>query len=230
MKRFFLVPILGLATLAAASPARAQSTGWLDIARPSYGGERQSYYDARRTAYDNGYREGLKEGEKDGRRNERFEYQDERTYQRADKGYHREFGNEERYRQSFRTGYAAGYSDAYQRFGAGYGNRRTYPGRDSRGPVYYPDTRNNYPGGSYPGGIRGGSTNAAFQLGADDGYQKGVEDARKHRSFDPLRHEWYRSGDRHYEGRFGPREQYKDVYRRGFQEGYERAYRGGQYR
>lgn len=225
MKRFFLVPILGLATLAAAAPARAQSSGWLDIARPSYG-ERQSHYDARRTAYDNGYREGLREGEKDGRRNDRFAYQDERTYQRADKGYHREFGNEERYRQSFRTGYAAGYSDAYQRFGARYGDRRTYPGRNSRGPVYSPDTRNTYPGGSY----RGGYSNAAFQRGADDGYQKGVEDARKHRSFDPLRHAWYRSGDRHYEGRFGPREQYKDVYRRGFQEGYERGYRGGQYR
>ena len=225
MKRFFLVPILGLATLAAAAPARAQSTGWLDIARPSYGGERQSYYDARRTAYDNGYREGLKEGEKDGRRNERFAYQDERTFQRADKGYHREYGNEERYRQSFRTGYTAGYSDAYQRFGARSGDRRPIPGRDSRGPVYNPDTRN-----SYPGGIRGGYSNGAFQLGADDGYQKGVEDARKNRSFDPLRHEWYRSGDRHYEGRFGPREQYKDVYRRGFQEGYERGYRGGQYR
>lgn len=259
MKRFFLVPVLGLATLAASVPARAQSTGWLGSARPSYGdAQRQPYYDVRRAAYDNGYREGSKEGQKDGRKNEVFRYQDERTFQRADKGYHREFGDVDRYRQSFRNGYAAGYSDAYQRYGAvsdsrgGYGNRRSvprrgdddrdrfpgrgdddrgrFPGRDAGAPPYYPDSRT-YPGSpqQYPGGSRG-YTDAAFQNGADDGYEKGGEDARRSRSFDPLRHAWYRSGDRHYEGRFGSREQYKDIYRRGFQEGYDRGYREGRYR
>ena len=94
MKRLFLVPVLGLATLAAAAPARAQSAGWLGSTRPAYAdGERQAYNDARRAAYDNGYREGLKEGEKEGRKNERFRYEDEKTFQRADKGYHREFGD-----------------------------------------------------------------------------------------------------------------------------------------
>lgn len=227
MKRLFLVPVLGLATLAASAPAWAQSSGWLVSARPSYAeGEQQSYNDARRTAYDNGYREGLKEGERDGRRNEVFQYQDERTFQRADKGYHREFGDAERYRQSFRSGYTAGYSESYPR----YGNRRPIQRRDSGGPVY-PDSRSN-PGfpQQYPGGSRGGYTNAAFQNGVNDGLEKGAEDARKNRSFDPLRHDWYRSGDRHYEGRFGPREQYKDSYRRGFQDGYDRGYRGGRYR
>jgi flagellar biosynthesis/type III secretory pathway protein FliH len=234
MKRLFLVPVLGLAALAFSVPARSQSTDWLGSARVSYAGaERQSYYDSRRAAYDNGYREGLKEGQKDGRRNEAFRYQDERTYQRADKGYHREFGNVDRYRQSFRDGYAAGYSEAYQRHASvydsrGYGNRRAIPRRDSGGP-YYPDSRT-YPGPSqYPGGSRG-YTGAAFENGANDGYEKGVEDARKHRSFDPLRHAWYRSGDRNYEGRSGSREQYKDVYRRGFQEGYDRGYRERRYR
>jgi flagellar biosynthesis/type III secretory pathway protein FliH len=229
MKRLFLVPVLGLATLAASAPAWAGSTDWLGSARPAAysGAERQSYSDARRTAYDNGYREGLKEGERDGRRNETFRYQDEKTFQRADKGYHREFGDVERYRQSFRTGYTAGYSQAYER----YGSRRPITRRDSGGPVYYPDAGRapGYPQ-QYPDGPRGGYTNAAFQNGVNDGLEKGAEDARKHRSFDPLRHEWYRAGDRHYEGRYGQREQYKDSYRRGFQEGYQRAYRGGGYR
>jgi hypothetical protein len=238
MKRIFLVPVLGLATLAAAGPASAQSSTWLGSTRPAYAdGDRQAYNDARRAAYDNGYREGLKEGASEGRKNERFRYEDERTFQRADKGYHREFGDLERYRQSFRPGYAAGYSEAYQRYGGGvydsrggYGNGRPVPRRDSGAPPYYPDSR------SYPssprdsgGGYRG-YANPAFQNGVDDGYEKGVEDARKNRSFDPLRHEWYRSGDRHYESRAGSRQEYKDLYRRGFQQGYDRGFREGRYR
>ena len=70
----------------------------------------------------------------------------------------------------------------------------------------------------------------AADNGFQDGLEKGSEDARKNRSFDPLRHEWYRSGDRHYESRYGSREQYKDVYREGFKAGYERGYRDGRYR
>ena len=236
MKRLFLVPVLGLATLAAAAPARAQSAGWLGSTRTAYAdGERQAYNDARRAAYDNGYREGLKEGAKEGRDNERFRYEDERTFQRADKGYHREYGDLERYRQSFRNGYAAGYSESYQRYGAVYDSRGGYGNgqvvrRDSGAPLYYQDSRS-YP--SYPRDSRDvyrGYAGPAFQYGVDDGYQKGVEDARKNRSFDPLRHEWYRDGDRHYNSRDGSRQEYKDVYRQGFQQGYDRGFREGRYR
>ncbi|MEN3340247.1 MAG: hypothetical protein V7647_3923 [Acidobacteriota bacterium] len=238
MKRIFLVPVFGLAALVAAVPAHAESS-WLGVTRPAYSdGERQAYNDARRAAYDNGYREGLKEGAKDGRRNEGFRYEDERTFQRADKGYHREFGDLERYRHAFRNGYAAGYSESYQRYGAVYdsrdgygnGNGRSIPRRESGAPLYYPDART-YP--AYPresaGGYRG-YHDPAFQNGVTDGYEKGVEDARKNRSFDPLRHEWYRSGDRHYDGGSGSRQEYKDIYRRGFQEGYDRGFREGRYR
>jgi flagellar biosynthesis/type III secretory pathway protein FliH len=246
MKRLFLVPVLGLAALALSGSAHAQSVGWLGNDRPAYAdGDRQSFYDASRTAYDNGYREGLKQGEKDGRKNNPAVYQDERTFQRADKGYHREFGPLERYRQSFRTGYASGYNDAYERYApsygygnggygnGGYGNGRAVPRRDPRGVPTYPD-RNPYPGypQQYPGqsGGYGGYNSAAVQNGSSDGYEKGVEDARKNRPFDPVRQSWYRAGDRHYDGRFGSREQYKDVYRQAFKDGYERGYREGRYR
>jgi hypothetical protein len=235
MKRWFLTPALGLVALTVALPAHAQSSGWFGDSRPSYGGEpRQSYNDSRRVAYDTGYREGLKEGEKDGRHGDAFRFQDEKGYQRADKGFHREYGDVERYRQSFRTGYAAGYSDSYQRFAprSGYGNGRNDgyrgrvdPGRDpswSRGP--YGPAPGTGPGYGYPG--RTGGYNPALQNGVDDGYEKGIEDAQKRRSFDPLRHQWYRSADRNYEGRFGSKEQYKDIYREGFRSGYERGYRG----
>jgi flagellar biosynthesis/type III secretory pathway protein FliH len=229
MKRLLLGSAVGLGLLAFAGSARADSTDWLGNDRPAYSAaERQSYYDSNRTAYDNGYREGIKQGEKDGRKNNAARYQDERTFQRADKGYHREFGPIERYRQSFRSGYASGYSEAYQRYAPsyGYGGYRNGRAIPRRGPVY--SDRNTFPGSTYPGQYpRQGRayTTAAVQNGLNDGYEKGVEDARKNRSFDPLRHDWYRDGDRHYSSRYGSREEYKDLYRRGFNEGYERGYR-----
>lgn len=211
--------------IAAPAAVQAQISGAYFPGKPSaqrYSAEAQaSYYEARRTAYDQGYREGLRRGEGDGRRGSRFNYHDTREFQRADKGYHRSFGDRERYRQVFRDGFAAGYADGYSRRR---GTVRTYP---SQGPY----AQGGY--GARVGGVaagRGGYYSPAIDNGARDGYEKGLEDGRKNRSFDPVRHSWYRSGDRHYRSHYGPREQYKDLYRRGFQQGYERAYQEGRYR
>ena len=227
MKRFFLVPVLGVAVLGLGRSATAQSS-WPDLNRAQYA-ERQSYYDSRRAAYDTGFREGAKQGEKDGRQGSVFAYQDERAFQRADKGYNRQYGDIDRYRQSFRSGYVAGYSDSYQRYARNASGRYGSNGRYDDGRVYpqqgrYPDVRPGNPG-QY-----GGYSNQGFDNGVRDGVEKGAEDARKNRSFDVLRHKWYREGDRNYEGRYGSREQYKDVYRAGFTQGYERGYRDARYR
>ena len=221
-----LVAVAGSLLIAAPAAVQAQIPGAYFPGKASpqrYSGEPQvSYYDARRTAYDQGYREGLRRGEADGRRGNRFNYHDAREFQRADKGYHRSFGDRERYRQVFRDGFASGYADGYSRRS---GNVRNNP---RQGP---------YAQGGYGGRIggpvaigRGGYYSPAVDNGARDGYEKGLEDARKNRSFDPVRHSWYRSGDRHYRSQYGERDQYKDLYRRGFQQGYERGYREGHYR
>ena len=248
MRRLLFVPALGVAALALTAPAQAQTRGWLDDGRAYSAPAQQSYYDSGRVAYDNGFREGLKEGEKDGRSNDRFAYQDEKAFQHADKGYHREYGSVERYQQSFRSGFSAGYSEGYQRYvpndgynGGRYGNGRAVPRQDNGGsypntypngyPNTYPNTRGPvYP--SYPGSNAryGGYNDIAFQNGVNDGYEKGLEDARKNRTLDPLRQDWYRSGDRHYESQYGSKEQYKDVYRQGFRDGYDRGYREARYR
>lgn len=204
MTRAAYITTLGLFVLGLAAPASAQRV----VPRgPEYASaERQSYYDARRAAFDNGYREGFQLGERDGRRNATFQYHNERTYQRGDHGYHRSYGDRERYRQAFQSGYAAGYRDGYERHA-----------RAQRGRVGYP---------SYPGRV----AHPAAQAGFDDGYEKGLEDGRKNRSFDVLRHKWYREGDRHYEKRYGSKEQYKNIYRDAFRSGYELGYRDGRYR
>ena len=117
MKRFFLVPALGVAAFVVSTRVEAQQFGSLPEVRPAYADDRQPYYEARRVAYDNGYREGMKEGERDGRRRDSYHYQDNRTWQRAEKGYNRSFGDFERYRQQFRAGFSEGYQAGYSRYG-----------------------------------------------------------------------------------------------------------------
>jgi len=43
--------------------------------------------------------------------------------------------------------------------------------------------------------------------------------------FDPLRHDWYREGTRHYKNDYGSKQQYANAYRQAFREGYDRGYR-----
>ena len=225
------VAVLAVLAVPAAAPAQiaiGRTPG--DTLRYTASGEVPvPYYEARRAAYDRGYREGLKRGEQDARRGSRFGYHDVRDFQRADKGYHRSFGDRERYRQVFRDGYASGYSDGYARI-AGYAR-----GGRPRGPVaqggYGTWGSGRYGTGPYATGPYGARyASPGFDNGLRDGYEKGIEDARRNRVFDPIRHSWYRAGDRHYRSEYGPREQYKDFYRRGFQQGYERGYQEGRYR
>ena len=86
-------------------------------------------------------------------------------------------------------------------------------------------TRNPQVYDSYPGDRGYGSNSVAVQNGERDGYEKGREDARDNDSYDPVRHSWYRSGDRGYNNRYGTRDDYKLVYREGFESGYDRGYR-----
>jgi hypothetical protein len=236
MKRLLLAPAIAVASLALATPAFAQF-GWPDWNRRSRSDGWQSS-ESRRIAYEQGYREGLREGENDGRRRDAFDYQDERTWQRADKGYDRSFGDRERYRQTFRSAYAAGYRDGYERFAPAYGpygggSGRAIP-RGSRVPYpSYPGVPSRRPSYEYPGqypGRYGYGYSAAHANGLNDGYEKGLEDARDRDPYDPARHKWYRSGDHDYKSEYGPKEQYRDLYREGFREGYDRGYREARFR
>jgi flagellar biosynthesis/type III secretory pathway protein FliH len=219
------------ALIAVGAPASAQQfNDWISQ-RPEYTDDyRTSYIDARRIAYDNGYREGRNDGEHAVRDGKPFNLEREKDFRKADRGYHRNYGDKDRYRDNFRSGYAAGYREAYDRFGynGGYYGGRTVPRRD-RGwgyPSRYPQNYPTYPNG-YPNAGYGYGADIAFQNGLNDGYEKGLDDLRHSRYPDYARQKWYRSGDHHYNGRYGSREAYKDLYRRGFQQGYDRAFREG---
>jgi len=220
--------IAAAAVLSVSGRASAQTNNWMQQ-RVSYADDdRQSYYDARRIAYDNGYREGLRDGESAARDRRVSDVQREKDWRKADAGYNRSYGDKNRYRDNFRVGYSDGYRAAYDRYGDnGYGGSRTYPRRNDgwRYPGNYPQQSGRaYPQGRY-GDYGYGVANIAFQNGVNDGYEKGLDDARDRKYPDPTRQKWYRSADRHYEGRYGSKDAYKDQYRRGFTEGYQRAYR-----
>jgi flagellar biosynthesis/type III secretory pathway protein FliH len=196
----------------AQAPQNTRDQSW----RPDARGVDQRW---RQQAYDRGFRDGSNQGARDGRDRRAFAYEQYRPYQRADSGYDRSYGDIEFYRQAFRQGFAAGYRSGYY--------------RDNRS-VAVP--RGGYPGGysgSYPGGYSSygyasrGRDDYAYRNGYQDGWEKGLEDTRKHRSYDLQRHRRYRNGDHNYEGWYGPREFYENVYRDGFRAGYDQAYRQG---
>lgn len=195
------------ALIAIAVPANAQV--WND------GGRWGTYRnDARSAAFNNGYQEGLRHGEQAARDRQPYNMEREKDYRKADDGYRREYGDRNLYRDEFRRGFAQGYQQAYGRFN-GYDARR-----DGRWGTQYPVN-----GGVYGGGRYGVSI--AFRNGSADGYQKGLDDARDGKYPQPERQKWYRQGDRHYDNHDGiSRDEYKNEYRRGFQDGYRRAYNG----
>ena len=186
----------------AASAASAQGATWLSSgASYSDADYRASYIDARRAAYDNGYRDGLKRGAQALRDRKPFDVERERDYRSAEGGYNKAFGDRTRYQNDYRGGFSQGYRDGYN-------------GRDSRIAI---------------GGNRGyGDAGfGAFQNGIADGYRKALEDSEDRKFPDATRHKWYRSGDHDYDNAYGSKDSYRIEYRRGFQEGYNRAFREG---
>ena len=104
-------------------------------------------------------------------------------------------------------------------------NDRRYRDRNYGG-VYQDDRYgNSYPNAYPDSNRRYGNNSVPFDNGYRDGLEKGREDARDRDSYDPVRHSWYRNGDRGYNSRYGTKDSYKLTYRDGFEAGYDEAYR-----
>jgi hypothetical protein len=104
----------------------------------------------------------------------------------------------------------------------GYG----YP--QSPGSAPYPDRTGNGRGRGDGSGYGSGNgyDDYARSTGYRDGYDQGFDASRDRDRFDPRRERWYREGDRGYKrDAYMTRDRYKDVYRRGFLEGYQAGYR-----
>jgi len=162
-----------------------------------------------RAGYEQGYRDGVVRGE--------------HGY-REDAGYARWMGHKGEYKKGYREGFQAAYH------GNGHGR---FARRDPR-------YAGRHPGGYLSNGYWGGSDyrdygrgrfdhDLAYERGMDRGYLKGLEkgreDFRKHRDFDPARHKQYRNADDGYKSSYGDRRNYEAGYRRAFEDGYRQAYR-----
>jgi len=102
------------------------------------------------------------------------------------------------------------------------------------GPQYPPPPPATHGGRLGPGeygSYRGfGARDYALNRGFNDGYEQGFETARDRDRFDPRRERWYRDAERGYDRDFRmSRNEYRDVYRRGFLDGYETGYRDAQW-
>lgn len=151
-----------------------------------------------------GYREGVRQGEDDARRSRPFGYTRDRVYRTGTSGYHPRYGGREAYRTDFRYGFVVGYRAGYERI-----------------------TRIQRPPGRVD--IRRGVQRAYYEpasaRGYADGYEKGLDDGRRRRSYDPVGHRAYRQGDAGYSRSYGSKDVYKNNYRAGFRLGYEEGYR-----
>ncbi len=159
-----------------------------------------------REAFERGYQEGIRQGEQDARSSRAFGFERDRIYRDGDRGYNRSFGSRDVYRNQFRNGFADGYRAGFSRI---------------RGGVRASFERGDRVGGRLPGGYQ----DPAFARGFSDGFDKGLEDARDHDRYDPVRHGDYRSADNGYRGNYGSKDAYKNNYRTGFRQGYEQGYR-----
>ena len=183
--------------------AQAQQLGSLPDSPPVLTQtKRQPYYEARRVAYDNGYREGLKEGERDGRRHDSLPLpgQSDLAARRQGLQPHRSatssaIGSSSARATPKATRQATRATDSQAH---GMATVARVPRQDylrvSEGSVYpgsvYPDS-NRYPRSvprnQVPYGYGAAmATSPAYPNGLNDGIEKGREDARKHRSYDPL--------------------------------------------
>jgi hypothetical protein len=206
-RRILTISLVGL-TLMTAGAARAQAQGWINPVASYNDDYRASYADAQRDAYENGYRNGLKRGEQAARDGRPLDVERERDYRSADGGYNRSYGDRNRYRDSYRGGFTQGYREGYSQRGA-----RTI----------FPDGRTT--GWDVGRGYGGTASFGARQNGLSDGYKKGLDDLNDRKYPDVNRQKWYRNGDHDYDSRYGSKETYRVEYRRGFEEGYNRAYR-----
>lgn len=80
-------------------------------------------------------------------------------------------------------------------------------------------------GGGWGPPVQSRYVDAAFARGYDDGYYRGVADARARNRHNARIHRLYRQADAGYHRRYGPRDAYRQLYRRGFTSGYNEGYR-----
>jgi hypothetical protein len=183
----------------------------LAISQDRYGGS----LNAKQHGYQHGYREGIHQGREDRNRYEEHNFNTS-IFKHADEGYERYMGEHDDFQHGFRDGFKAGYDDGF------YGRpmRSDIYGLDDR---YDPDRtpRRDEDADAYS---RWGYSDVAQDTGYRDGLQAGRLDLDRHKEYRPEKHDAYEDADHGYQKSYGDKNQYKELYRRGFIRGYQDAF------
>ncbi len=176
--------------------------------------------DARRHAYEHGYREGFAFGQNSQVSNRDQDIVNQRL-QAADREYQPGFGSQEQYRQGYAEGFRAGMEDSRA------GNRsRLEELFRARDPNYDPDRNRDdridgiYSQNHWP------ATHVAGDIGYRDGLNAGMRDRSDGRSFQPRQHKAWQAALHGYDGQSGPQGQYKRAYRAAYELGYRNGFSG----
>jgi hypothetical protein len=138
-------------------------------------------------------------------------------------------------RQAYDAGYRRGYNSGNGQWGNG--DWRDRDGdrdddwrndRDRNGD--WRNDRNNQGRSDHPFGDvlgrRNGNYGNGRNIGYQDGYLAGQKDRTTGHSFRPQENKGYKDADKGYSSSLGSKDQYKQVYRDGFMQGYQRGYYG----
>lgn len=166
------------------------------------------------------YRDGYKDGQKAARH-------------RGNSGKYNNHYRDRDERRAYDLGYRRGYGNGNGQWSNGdWRNDRNRDGdwRDDRGN----QGRSNHPfgdvlgqSGNYPNGGDGGyGIGNARGIGYNDGLLAGQRDRSTGHSFRPTQNKGYQDADKGYSSSIGDKNQYKQVYRDAFMQGYQRGYYG----
>jgi hypothetical protein len=171
--------------------------------------------DAREHGYQHGYRDGYRQGRADLNSNADSNYESE-DYRRGDLGYEEQMGPRRDFQAGYQSGYRAGYDDGYK-------NRPVRTDLYRLNDNYDPDRvpRSDEDAQSY---ADWGYSDVAFDTGYRDGLSAGSKDFRDGKKYRPEKHDSYEDAHHGYRKSYGPKDQYKEQYRKGFLRGYDDAF------
>jgi hypothetical protein len=238
-RQYLSVAIIALLT-ALVLPAAAQNGRNHDRDRDNgnsqvYGRSSQSYGNNSR-AYQTGYQDGIRDAQRRG-----SPHPDPRQW--------KDSSDRQNYTAGYQAGYRQGMAAAQQQNGPYYGNGNgPYYGngrygqrgdRDQDGDRDHDHDRGYGPNGAYGAqgpynrGAYGGYGNygaselarVAQQSGYIDGQVYARRDMQRGNRFNPTGAKGYKDADHNYSSSLGSKDQFKQIYRQAFIQGYENAYR-----
>jgi hypothetical protein len=150
--------------------------------------------------YQRGFQDGVSDGQQD--RADAHEYRAMATgkYQHTP-GYDSSYGDKDQYKEFYRQGYAAGYQQGFGAVTAPVATAPAYPQ-----PSAYTDSQ-------------------AYQLGYRDGISDGRDDRQSGKAYRATTTDKFQDAPG-YSDALGSKDQYKELYRHGYVDGYQTAFSG----